>query len=276
MADSVNPPQGYISVNNTFATNPAEGFFNVDFHLKIRNLDSLAGTFWANTFTFHNSTAQLPKNHVGGDQGGYLGLQVIDPGSYLAIFSIFWATDAPANLLGPGAQVVRAIEMWYDDAHPFDPPITDPAHTDPNRKVAGGPYLSIRAPVALRSDTKYRLRIWALANPGKTGWSAYLMDEDAQKEVTIGNLEVPPTWGDIGQNPGGFMERFKDMPNGCVSIPASTTIYYPATANGGSILSSLSTNVYGACQAEVQPRCLAVKSGDGRVTVTIGPHRSED
>jgi hypothetical protein len=260
-------PQGYLGVDNVFDRNPAEGFQSVDFYLTIHDLASLRSTFWSNTFTFHNSASGLPPNHVGGDQGGYLGVQVIAPENHIAIFSIWWATGStPMN----GASVTTDVEMWYNDANPFKPPITDPAHTDPNRKVAGGPYTSLRLPITLLPDVKYRLRL-ASARAPFSGWTASVRNEVTGVETVLGVLDVPPSWGGVNANPGGFMEFFGQLPNGCASIPPSTTTFHRAMANEGGISSTVSTRVYGACQEDISGRYTATRSADGSVTLRIGP-----
>src|SRR4051812_25157673 len=169
-AAEVSPPQGYIGFDvdfkSAYAANalPKE-FYNVDLPLMFNTpLSNHRGTFWSHQFTFTNSSAGLPPNHRGGEQGGYFGLQVLPDGHHMAIFSIWWASAAQP---GAGANCTSAVEMYYLDDKPFQPPISDAAKSDPRRKVDGGPFRSCRLPVNLVAGRKYTLRIWKTGDAGK-------------------------------------------------------------------------------------------------------------
>jgi hypothetical protein len=268
-ADSVTPPQGYIDITQDFAAATAQkgapnGFYNMDWGLRLNSpVASHHGTFWSNQFNFLNSAKGLPANHTGGDQGGYLGVQALPEGRQMAIVSIWWAVDARP---GAGAKCLSDVEMWYTDDRPFQPPITDATKTDPRRKVDGGPFRSCRLPVTLSQSVKYRLRVWQT----ETGWfGAWLINDATKQEQQIGELKVPRVWGGL-EDGGGFMEQFGPMPNGCSSIPASDTTFFPATADAGSLTAKLSASVaHGACEKEIAARYHALKAGDGTVNVIV-------
>ena len=91
----VTPPQGYIGFTRVFPGPPPEywngtqrGHYAFQYQFELGNTSGgLAGTFWSNSIRFRNSAADLPPNHVGGSQGGYLGVQVkkIDRHVYLIV-----------------------------------------------------------------------------------------------------------------------------------------------------------------------------------------------
>jgi uncharacterized protein DUF3472 len=266
----ISPPQGYIGFDVDFRSAAGSNavpneFYNVDLPLMFNSpLANHHGTFWSHQFTFTNSTAGLPSNHIGGEQGGYFGLQVLPDGHQIAIFSIWWASAAQP---GAGASCTSDVEMWYQDDKPFDPPITDAAKTDHRRHVDGGPFRSCRLPVTLAAGRKYRLRIWKVGDPDKTAgakwWGAWLINDDTKEEQQVGQMEVRSAWGGLSVGSTGFMEQFGPMPAGCQSIPSSTTTFFPATANAGSFTAKMSTNVYGACENAVKARYHASPSNGG-------------
>jgi hypothetical protein len=112
---------------------------------------------------------------------------------------------------------------------------------------------------------RYRLRIW---QTDKGWYGAWLINDATKQEQLIGQLKVPPAWHGL-EDGGGFMEQFGPMPQGCGSIPASDTTFFPATADAGTATAALSTNVYGACEKEVTARYRAVKASDASVNVII-------
>jgi hypothetical protein len=267
--NDVDPPQGYLSFDRSF-TEPSvwngdkDGFFNFDFDFVLHDTSSqLAGTFWANNFTFRDSDTSLPSNHVGGDQGGYLGVQIIDSNNSIAIFSVWWAQDAEA---GPGATCIDGLEAWYNDSNPFDPPITNINSVDPSRPLAGGPFMSCRLPIDLVSNARYRLRLWVLSEPGDW-WGAWLINVDTGDEQFIGKIQLPNSWQWLNASAGGFIEHFGPMPDGCDSIPASESTYFAATADNG-ITSSLSANLYGDCMTPLSSRT-NISCASGQCDVSI-------
>ena len=269
----VSPPQGYISINRTISGDSPSyydgkqtGFYNFDFPFQLSKVGAdMAGTFWANNFAFKGSDGPgaLPANHVGGVQGGYLGLQVLDATQNVAIFSLWWAT---ASKPGPNATCYDDIEMWYNDDRPFDPPITDAKVTDQNRKTAGGPFHSCRLDVKLEANKQYKLRLWEVSDGNLADdpewWGAWLINETDDTEEMIGQIQVPGNWDWLNNGAGGFVEHFGPMPKGCGSIPANTSIFKVVQADAGTFQSTISTNSYGACKADIDARSSLSCSGD--------------
>lgn len=273
----VKPPQGYIGFRLNFP-NPdpvywngtQKGFYNFDYEILLKNSsDALAGTFWAFNFSFRDSTKTLPANHVGGEQGGYVGLQVKGSNDSLAIFSIWWALDARP---GPGANCVEDIEAWYNDANPWAPAITSMDQTDSSRKVAGGPFRSCRLPITLSANTKYRIRLWEISNARKPNepewWGAWLIDVTNGKEYLIGQIQTPGEWSWLNGGTGGFIEHFGLMPNGCASIPASQNTIFPTRADNGSQLSTTEAYLYGNCETDLKSRT-SIDCDSGQCDITI-------
>ncbi len=260
---SVAPPQGYIGFERVFeGPAPAyvdgtqRGHYVFDYDFKLSNTsDELAGTFWANNVTFHDSSVGLPGNHVGGAQGGYLGVQVKSAVESIAIFSLWWALDARP---GSGAQCVSAIEAWYTDDRPFDPPIHSISESDPGRRIAGGPFRSCRLPIELEPEVSYRLRLYEVADSRRAGepewWGASLVNLSTGDEQVIGQIQVPGSWGWLQSNAGGFIEHFGPMPAGCNSIPASSSVFRAVKADNDSLTSSISAKIYGACAEALRTR----------------------
>ena len=276
-AQSVTPPQGYIAFDRAFDGPPPTswngtqtGYSSFDYDFMLANTSAeLAGTFWANNISFHNSTSALPANHVGGDQGGYVGVQVKSATESIAIFSIWWALDARP---GPGAECVEAVEAWYNDDRPWEPRIHKMSDADPSRPVAGGPFRSCRLPISLEPDKHYRLRLVEVADAREPDepewWAATFTDISTGTEQYIGQLQVPGSWSWLQGNAGGFIEHFGPMPQGCESIPATSSAFLAATANNGSATSSMSARLYGQCEAALQPHT-TIDCRDGRCQVDI-------
>ena len=265
----VTPPTGYIGFRHDFkstagSTALPNDFYNIDVPLVFgAPLANHHGTFWSHQFAFTNSSAGLPPNHGGGDQGGYFGLQVAPDGSQIAIFSIWWAEATQA---APGATCKSGIEMWYGDGAPWVPPITDVSKTDPQRPVAGGPFQGCRLPVTLTPGQRYRLRIWRTGEANKPGpkwWGAWLINDDTKEERQVGQIAVHHGWGGLSVDTSGFMEQFGPMPDGCRSIPASATMMFPATADDGKYTAKFSAYVYGPCKNEVTARYRATPANGG-------------
>jgi hypothetical protein len=279
MAQSeIAPPQGYIGFQRMFPDPPPvywngtqRGHYAFDYEFELANASGeLAGTFWANNINFHDSEVGLPANHVGGAQGGYLGVQVKSATESIAIFSIWWALDARA---GAGAQCVDAIEAWYNDDRPFDPPIHSMAESDPTRQVAGGPFRSCRLPINLAANEAYRLRLYEIADAREPDapewWGASFINVSTGDEQLIGRVQVPGAWGWLGSNAGGFIEHFGPMPAGCDSIPASSSTFLATQADNGSVQSSISATLYGKCEASLRRRS-NISCAAGRCDVELG------
>jgi hypothetical protein len=235
------------------------------FGFEIRSaLADAAGTFWSNQFTFAHSEDGLPANLAPGNQGGYIGLQAHAGAPSIAIFSIWWASEAEA---GPGAECVSDIEAWYADDRPWDPPIDDMEDSDPNRQVDGGPFRSCRLKADLQSNVVYRLR---LQGDGDGWWSAWLEGEDGAEPALIGRLRVPASWGGIDQEDlNGFMERFTDLPKGCASIAPSDTVFAPAVADDGAATAIAGAGLYGVCEGALKGRTTIAPVAGGGVRVRI-------
>ncbi len=258
----ITPPQGYVSFQRVFAGPPPlfwngtqRGHYAFDYEFELRNTSGeLAGTFWANNISFHDSASALPANHVGGSQGGYLGVQVKSESESIAIFSIWWALDARP---GPGGHCVDEIEAWYTDDRPWEPRIHSMGETDPSRPVAGGPFRSCRLPISLEPNERYRLRLSEIADARQPDapewWGAWLVKVSTGEESLIGQLLVPGSWGWLQSGAGGFIEHFGPMPAGCDSIPASSSTFFAALADN-SLRSSLSASLYGNCEEPLRPR----------------------
>lgn len=280
MPRTVKAPQGYLGLDyQAPESDPLHwggtqtGFYNFDFPVEIRSTAAaMAGTFWAFDFSFRGSEAGLPANHANKDsqsQGGYLGLQIDESGAGLAIFSIFWATDAEAAP-APG-YIEEDVEAWYVDREPVEW-IHDMATIDPARRFAGGPFKSCRLKVDIAADTPYRLRIWELSDARKPDepewWGAWLINDGPDGgEQFIGKLQVPGNWGWLNRNPGGFMEHWTAMTD-CHDIPASTTTYRSATGDNGSVELPVSCRLYGDCAADLT----LATSRDGDATVATIAH----
>lgn len=267
-AAGIEPPQGYVGIEQAFGEDPVAqgkpGFFRLDFGLVIDALPSNPnGTFWASTFVFHDSADGLPESHIGGDQGSYLGLQMVSAREQLAMFSVWWALEARP---GPGAACLGDLEAWYADDRPFDPPIDDMAKTDPARQVDGGPFFSCRLQITLRPGTHYRLRLAEGRDPA--WWSAWLIDDDTKEEHLIGDIRVPAAWGRLTSEVGGFIEHFGPMPKGCDSIPSSTATIAAAVGNDGAAKATVTARNDGACAEDLRPRYLETRLPDGSVQVT--------
>lgn len=260
---TVTPPQGYIAFDRVFEGPPPTpwngtqiGFSAFDYDFTLSNTaGDVAGTFWANNFTFHNSTSALPANHVGGDQGGYLGVQVKSATESIAIFSIWWALDARP---GPGAECIEAVEAWYGDDRPWEPRIHSMSDTDASRPVAGGPFRSCRLPIDLNPDTPYRLRVVEVADarePDKPEWwAATFTDLSTGTEQYIGQLQVPGSWSWLQSNAGGFIEHFGPMPDGCGSIQATSSAFLATSADNGAAESFIKARLYGKCAETLKPK----------------------
>jgi len=254
--EPVQPPQGYLRFDYSIAeptswNGDKDGFFSMEYPLRLN--DSLAqksGTFWANDFSFRYSDMSLPDNHVGGDQGGYVGVQILNSDENIAIFSIWGAVSAEAG--AGGSYCLNDIEAWYTDDDPFSPPIADLNSTDPNRQVAGGGFWSCRLPIALEANTNYKLRTWVISGNGDR-WGAWFINTDTGEEWEIGEIQLPESWHWLNSQSGGFIEHFGPMPNGCDSIPSSDTTYFSPIADDGTN-SSISANLYGACVGAVSSR----------------------
>ena len=253
------PPQGYLGINYEFPdpnpNNQADpqkpGLYNYDYDFSLgSNPDTRVGTFLSFNAKFNNSDKDLPPYHVGGIQGGYFGVQVLSPGVYQAIFSIWWALAAEA---GPEGQTVDNVEAWYSDDDPWNPPITNPPWPT-GRKWAGGPFRSCRTPISLEENTNYRIRIWE-ESQGNGWWGSWLINLSTNEQQFIGKIQVPAHWGRLnGDHAGGFMEFFNAMPNGCDSIPGSTTSILNGKANNGTQTGKTSVNLYGQCEQNLSPR----------------------
>lgn len=275
----ITPPQGYIGFQRVFADPPPvfwdgtqRGHYAFEFEFELANTASeLAGTFWANNFTFHDSESVLPANHVGGAQGGYLGVQIKSTTESIAIFSIWWALDARP---GPGAHCIEHTEAWYHDDHPFEPPIRSMADVDTARRVAGGPFRSCRLPITLTANDAYALRLTEVADAREPDapewWAAILIHVETGEEQVIGQLQVPGPWGWLNNDSGGFIEHFGPMPDGCDSIPASSSTFFATTADDGSVKSTISANLYGACEESLRSRT-SIDCTDRQCDVELGP-----
>ncbi|MBT8079150.1 MAG: hypothetical protein KJO31_11290 [Gammaproteobacteria bacterium] len=274
---TVSPPQGYIAFDRVFdgppptASNGTQtGYYAFDYDFTLGNTsEELAGTFWANNINFHNSSSALPPNHVGGDQGGYVGVQVKSATESIAIFSIWWALDARP---GPDAHCVEAVEAWYNDDRPWEPRIHAMSDTDPSRPVAGGPFRSCRLPISLQPNTPYRLRLVEVADAREPDapewWGATFTNLSTGEEQWIGQLQVPGSWSWLQSSAGGFIEHFGPMPAGCDSIPATSSAFLATSANNGDATSSNSARLYGQCEAALQPHT-NIQCRDGRCQVDI-------
>jgi hypothetical protein len=268
---NVSPPQGYIGFQRAFdgplpeyRNGTQRGHYAFHYEFRLDNTSSeLAGTFWSNSIRFHNSTADLPSNHVGGSQGGYLGVQVLNETESIAIFSIWWALDARP---GPGAHCVDQIEAWYNDDRPFDPPVHTMDEVDASRPLAGGPFRSCRLPIELVAGDTYQLRVVEVSDANEPDapewWGATLYNVSKDEEQWIGQLQVPGSWGWLEGHAGGFIEHFGPMPNGCDSIPASSSMFVATTADDGSFTSSISARVYGQCEPSISARSTIECEGD--------------
>lgn len=275
---NVTPPQGYIGFTRVFPGPPPEywngtqrGHYAFQYQFELGNTSGeLAGTFWSNSIRFRNSAAGLPPNHVGGSQGGYLGVQVKSRIESIAIFSIWWALDARP---GPGGHCVDQIEAWYNDDRPFDPPIRSMSEVDPSRRVAGGPFRSCRVPIELAVNETYQLRVYEVGDARKPNtpewWGASLVNVSTGKEQAIGQLLVPASWGWLESHAGGFIEHFGPMPAGCDSIPATSSTFFAATADKGSFESSISANLYGKCKASLHARS-NIDCAAGQCVIEVG------
>jgi hypothetical protein len=278
-AQPADPPQGYASLNQDFGpvdpvywNGTQRGFWRVDLPLRLGSDPSaLRGTFWALNFSFRDSSASTlyPAGYVGGDQGGYVGLQVLDDGSQVAIFSVWWARAAQA---GRGATCLRDIEMWYDDDRPFEPPITGVRKVDTSRRSAGGPFMSCRLPVTLTRGAQYRVRIGEIADAlqpdADEWWGAWLIGPDGAERL-IGRIQTPGAWGWLNPGIGGFIEHFTAMPDGCASIPASRTVLGAAVADGGAYVARPAFGFYGTCGPATAARAAASTCSTSRCTIAI-------
>ena len=86
--------------------------------------------------------------------------------------------------------------------------------------------------------------------------------------MRIGDLQVPGSWGWLEGRAGGFIEHFGPMPQGCDSIPASSSTFFAVSADGGSRQSSISAYVYGKCKDSLQPRT-QINCADGRCDIEL-------
>ena len=253
-AMEVTPPQGYIALDHTINPGAPSELSDLEYNFTFNSFDvSQAGTFWANTFAMANSenNALFPDNYVGGQQGGYIGLQKRPDGTDIAIFSIFWGLDTRA---APGVTAVNDIEMWYLDDNPFDPPIRDLSDVDTSRVTAGGPFSSLRIDVDLVAGDDYAFSLQQSADPQGDLWSASLINKTQNTSQDFGGNIVPEAWGGLNAaNIGGFVEHFGPMPEGCDSIPASNATFKSATTSAGDA-TTLSPRVYGLCQENIEAR----------------------
>lgn len=260
----IQPPVGYLGINYSFPNpNPQwgstrkQGCYNFDCDFSLGSQpDTRVGTFLSFNATFNHSSGNLPAYHVGGNQGGYFGVQVKSPGEYIAIFSIWWALDAVAGAWG---ETKSEVEAWYVEGNPWKPGITGPPWPDSGRKWAGGPFKSCRTPITLKENSKYRMRIWELGSTEHPTepewWGCWLIDLNSNEEQFIGKIQVPASWGWLdGTAAGGFMEYFDALPEGCASIPSSATTVFNAKANNSGQIGSTSVNLYGACLDALKAR----------------------
>jgi hypothetical protein len=143
---------------------------------------------------------------------------------------------------------------------------------DADRPLAGGPFRSCRLPITLGADQSYRIRIWQLADARKPDdpewWGAWLINDSKGTEQLIGQLQTPGSWGWLTGAAGGFIEHFGPMPQGCASIPPSTSRYDTVKADNGAFTSSISASVYGDCKAGLDGRT-AIECGGGECRVTV-------
>ncbi len=261
-AQGIRPPQGYIGFTHTFP-GPAPAYWNgtqrghysITYSFRLGDTSGdLAGTFWSNGIRFLESDTALPPSHVGGLQGGYLGVQVKSPSESIAIFSLWWAKGASP---GAGAHCVNEIEAWYADDRPWDPRIRSMAEVDPSRPLAGGPFRSCRLPISLQPGVTYQLRVYETSDAQKPNepewWGSVLVNAATGEESFIGALQVPGEWGWLRNAGSGFIEHFGPMPAGCGSIPASSSVYFAAIGGDGQ-RSTLSSKLYGACESDLRRR----------------------